>query len=211
MGDRPGTPGSGDPTLVGIVLAGGRSSRFGDDDKLAAELRGRPLLHHAVMAIASVCDEVIVVVAANDAVPPPLPEDAVVTVRSARDRIAGAGPLAGLAAGLEATNAELVLVAGGDQPHLSLALLDLLAASIRDADAVVLADGERPRPLPSVLRRTPALTAALARLTGDRRSLRGLVADLDPVVVPERTWRRIDPDGLWRRDIDVPDDLGARD
>ena len=195
--------------MIGIVLAGGRSSRFGEADKLRAELRGRPLFHHTVLALAVVCDEVIVVVAAN-AVEPPPPEDATVPVRVVHDRIADAGPLAGLVAGLEAADSELVLVAGGDQPDLTTPLLGLLAGSIRDADAAVLAERDRPRPIPAVLRRVPALEAALARLPTDQRSLRALIADLRPVVVPERTWRRVDPDGAWRRDVDRPVDLVGR-
>ena len=77
-----------------------------------------------------------------------------------------------LAAGLEATDAELVLVAGGDQPDLTPALLRLLIESIRDADAAVLAERDRPRPLPAVLRRSPASAARSARLVSDQRSLR---------------------------------------
>jgi molybdopterin-guanine dinucleotide biosynthesis protein A len=195
------------PTMAGIVLAGGRSSRFGESDKLRADLRGRPLFHHAVLALAVLSDEVIVVVAADADDALPLPGDVAVAVRVVHDRIADAGPLAGLATGLAVSDAELVLVAGGDQPDLAPALLGLLTGSIRDADAAVLAERDRPRPLPVVMRRAPALAAALARLETDQRSLRALVADLGPVVVPERTWRRIDPDGAWRRDVDRPEDL----
>ncbi len=193
--------------MIGIVLAGGRSTRFGEDDKLDAELRGRPLFHHAVLALAALCDSIIVVVAADASSPPPLPQDATVPVRVVRDRLAAAGPLAGLAAGLEAADSELVLVAGGDQPDLAPGILELLIGSIRDADAAVLAEHDRPRPIPAALRRAPALEAARARLETDQRSLRGLIADLGPVVVPERTWRRVDPDGAWRRDVDRPEDL----
>ena len=209
MPERPDAADVPRPAVSGIVLAGGRSSRFGDDDKLRAELRGRPLFHHAVHALASVCDEVIVVLAAGKARTPSLPSDVRVPVRVVRDRIAGAGPLAGLAAGLAASDAELVLVAGGDQPDLAPALLQLLTGSVREADAAVLAEGERPRPIPAVVRRARALELALARLRTDQRSLRALIAELNPVVVPERTWRRVDPDGAWRRDVDVPGDLAS--
>ena len=130
-------------------------------------------------------------------------------MRVVRDALADAGPLAGLVAGLEAARSELVLVAGGDQPDLTAALLGLLIDSIREADAAVLAEHDRPRPLPAVLRRSPATVAARARLVSDQRSLRALIADLDPVIVPERTWRRVDPDGRWRRDIDEPADLSG--
>jgi len=150
-----------------------------------------------------------VVVGVGDDAALPLPWDASVSVRVARDQVADAGPLAGLVAGLEAADAELVLVAGGDQPDLAPALLGLLVGSIRDADAAIFAERDRPRPIPAVLRRSPALDAARARLQSDRRSLRAFVADLGPVVVPERTWRRVDPDGYWRRDVDRPEDLGT--
>ena len=207
MDESQGAADMRDPRLAGIVLAGGRSARFGEADKLRVELRGRPLFQHAVLALAVLCREVVVVVAADGRGAPPLPTDAPVPIRVVRDQLPDAGPLAGLVAGLEATDSELVLVAGGDQPDLSPPLLGLLTGSIRNADAAVLAERDRPRPLPAVVRREPALAAALARLETDQRSLRALIADLGPVVVPERTWRRIDPDGAWRRDVDRPEDL----
>ena len=106
---------------TGIVLAGGRSTRFGAD-KLAARIDGRPLLHHAILAVASVADEVVVVIG-SDGARPSLPTDADVPVRVVRDAIAGRGPLAGLAAGLEAAHGSLALLVGGDQPWLSPAVL----------------------------------------------------------------------------------------
>jgi len=45
--------------LLGAVLAGGHSSRFGSD-KALAELHGRPLLEHAATALAGQCAGVIV-------------------------------------------------------------------------------------------------------------------------------------------------------
>lgn len=207
MGDLATATRQSTSTIVGLVLAGGRSSRFGEADKLRAELRGRPLFHHAVLAAAASCDEVIVVVAQDATEEPPLPTDALAPVRIVRDVLADGGPLAGLLAGLEAAGSELVLVAGGDQPDLTPALLRLLIDSIREAGAAVLAEHDRLRPLPAVLRRAPASEAARARLASDQRSLRALIADLDHVIVPERTWRRVDPDGAWRRDVDAPGDL----
>lgn len=44
------------PAVSGIVLAGGRASRFGSD-KLIAEFDAVPLLDRAVAAIASSCSE----------------------------------------------------------------------------------------------------------------------------------------------------------
>ncbi|MGH2499776.1 MAG: NTP transferase domain-containing protein, partial [Candidatus Limnocylindria bacterium] len=58
----------------GILLAGGRSSRFGAD-KLAADVGGVPLLHRAIAPLAEVCAEVVIVLA-PDAPVPPLPPGA---------------------------------------------------------------------------------------------------------------------------------------
>ncbi|MDQ3209832.1 MAG: NTP transferase domain-containing protein, partial [Actinomycetota bacterium] len=49
--------------VSGIVLAGGRSSRFGVDDKLAATYDGMPLLHHPVLRLAEITGDVVVVLA----------------------------------------------------------------------------------------------------------------------------------------------------
>lgn len=46
--------------MLGAVLAGGRSSRFGSD-KAAALYLGKPLIDHAIAAVAAQCDAVVVV------------------------------------------------------------------------------------------------------------------------------------------------------
>lgn len=191
--------------MAGIVLAGGRSRRFGSD-KLTATIDGRPLLHHPILALAACCATVIVA-AAHDGPAPTLPGDLTVPVLIVRDAVGDAGPLAGLVAGLEAAREEIALVVGGDQPALRPDLLRLLLAALGDAAAAVLADEGQPRALPAALRRGPALAAARTALGGERRSLLGVVLGLEPIVLPETAWRGADLDGAWQRDIDRPEDL----
>ncbi|HKY88593.1 MAG TPA: molybdenum cofactor guanylyltransferase [Candidatus Limnocylindrales bacterium] len=193
------------PRASGIVLAGGRSTRFGAD-KLRADVRGRPLLEHPILALAEVCGEVLVALAA-DAPEPTLPGVAGVPIRIVRDAVDGAGPLAGLVAGLEAAGEGVALVVGGDQPDLRPELLRLLVSSLGTGAAAVLADGDAPRSLPLVVRRDPALAAARRVLGSERRSLLGVIFGLGAVVLPESTWRMADPEGSWRRDVDRPEDL----
>lgn len=45
---------------LGVILAGGKSSRFGSD-KANALFAGRPLLDHAIATLSSQCDAVVVV------------------------------------------------------------------------------------------------------------------------------------------------------
>jgi len=197
------------PRASGLVLAGGRSRRFGSD-KLAADAGGRPLLHLAVEAVGGACLEVIVAISTTGAAPS-LPRLSV-PVRLVRDSLPDAGPLAGLVAGLEAASEGLVLAVAGDMPSLEADLLTgllerALSPLAAPGRAVVLADGDGWRPLPCVLVRDAALPPARERLLSDEHSLRGLLRALEPDVVAQAVWRRWDRDGQWRRDVDVPADL----
>jgi molybdopterin-guanine dinucleotide biosynthesis protein A len=190
---------------TGIVLAGGRSVRFGSD-KLAAELDGVPLLHHAVTRVAEVTGDIVVVLA-RGAHEPAMPPGA--SISFVRDAEADEGPLAGVVAGLEVVSTRLALVVGGDMPDLSVAVLrEMLGVAHRtDAGAVALQDGDRFRPLPAALRVQSARLAAPALLTDGERRLRALVTALDPTVIDEASWLTLDPERRTLLDVDQPDDL----
>lgn len=190
-----------------IVLAGGRSSRFGTD-KLAQPFDGRPLLLHAIGAVRAIAPDVEVVVVTSPGGRPDVPSG----VSVARDATAFEGPLAGLAAGLSALppDVDRLLVVGGDMPTLVPAVLGRLLAVVEE-EAVELAaldDGGFARPLPMALRRAPAERAARALLAAGERRLRALAGALGSVTIAEREWRAIDAVGATLRDVDVPDDLG---
>jgi molybdenum cofactor guanylyltransferase len=193
--------------VSGIVLAGGRSSRFGSD-KLVAELDGRRLLDLAIEGLAAVSDEVLVVVSPGDERILP---SSTATVRLVTDPERHGGPLVGLLAGLEVADQPIVVLAGGDMPSLSPAVLGAmirtLVASEPGTDAIILASrGDRP-PLPAVLR-TGASTDVARRLVADgERRLRSLFERLPTRALDEAEWRPLDPDGATLRDIDRPADL----
>lgn len=191
------------PSIAAVVLAGGRSRRFGRD-KLSELVDGRPLLAHAVVSVRAAADEVIVVAGVGE-----LP----VSLEGARvvhDPLPFEGPLAGLAVGLRASESPVAIVIGGDmpslQPAVARALLDRLVSGA--ADAAILEQEGGQRPLPLAIRREPALAVAERLLERGERSLRALIAALGAVEVPATEWRAVDPDGRSVRDIDSPDDLG---
>ena len=196
-----------------IVLAGGASTRFGGD-KLRATLDGRTLLDHALEAVGSIANPVVVVIA-PDAPSPPVPAALANRVTVMRDGVAHRGPLAGLAAGLVAL-ADLdrgydgaAVIVGGDMPHLVPAVLELLAAAV-DADAAAGAatlEVDPPCVLPLAVRPSLAGPVVDALLRDDRRALRALLDRLAVVVVPATAWRAIDPDGRTLDDVDTPADL----
>jgi molybdenum cofactor guanylyltransferase len=198
--------GTGLPEVAGVVLAGGRSTRFGRD-KLTEPYRGLPMLQHAVLRLGEVCSEVIVVLA-PDAPEPPMPIGA--PARFVRDPTEGEGPLAGVHAGLLAVATELALVTGGDMPDLQTrVLLEMLqVAGEAGVEAVALQDGEGFRPLPSVVRTARAVEVAHALLHDGRRALRDLLDALRLAVIDERTWVALDPERRTLFDVDTPSDLG---
>lgn len=104
--------------ILGCVLAGGQSSRFGSD-KALAELNGHSLLTLAVDALAGLCEHVVVV--GREVAPAPTLPD---WPRP------GEGPLGGLAAALHCARDEgyeLVLSCGVDSAGLPENLPFLLA------------------------------------------------------------------------------------
>ena len=185
-----------------IVLAGGRSSRFGRD-KLTEPIDGRTLLGHAIDAVRPFATEIIVVVAPDPTEVPALPADVTVV----HDTLAFEGPLAGFLAGLGAAREPIALVVGGDMPSLVGAVLEAMLAESDAHGAVILEQDGRPRPLPMVVRREPALATADHLIGAGERRLRALASALAAHVLPESTWRVMDPGGLTLRDVDTPADL----
>jgi molybdopterin-guanine dinucleotide biosynthesis protein A len=194
-----------DPRLgaSGIVLAGGRSSRFGSD-KLLTDWDGKPLVEHAIAAVGKVCQEVIVVTG---------PEHFSLVARLSghvvEDQQPFQGPLVGARSGLQAAALPIALVVGGDMPTLVPAvlrlLLERLAAS--DADAAILGSAATRQALPLAVRRAPGLDRAQGLLGDGERSLQSLVEALGAVTIDESIWRLLDPDAATLRDIDRPADL----
>ena len=162
--------------LAAVVLAGGRSRRFGGD-KLAAEIAGRTLLDHAVADLPP--GAVLSVVGPNR----PLSRPATFL---REDPIDG-GPAAALITGLLwalATGAEAIATLPGDAPAGGRAATALLAELGRqDRDAVVGVDASgRDQVLQLALR--PAAARRLIELAGPDRghdqSVRRLVTALSP-------------------------------
>ncbi|NHA69570.1 molybdenum cofactor guanylyltransferase [Phycicoccus flavus] len=186
------TPPPDAPVTV-VVLAGGRSTRFGAD-KLAAPLRGTTVLDHLLSALPPEWPVVAV----------GTPRETVRGVRWTREDPPGGGPLAAVLAGVALCRTGTVAVVAGDMPDAAPALarlLDVLLAAGPEVEAAVAVDDEDvANPLLAVYR-----TAALAARAGTptagvpARSLLDLVHA--EVVVTGRPGR----------DVDTPADLAGFD
>lgn len=156
--------------LTAVVLAGGKSSRFGSD-KASALLRGRPLLQWVLDAVGQVCGAVVVVKARGQA----LPEvTSAVPITVVEDIYEAQGPLAGLVAAFEAVFSPLALAISCDSPLAEPALIHYLASRAAGSDVVCpLVDGH-PQPLVAVYRVAACLP--VFRENVDRGQLRIVVA-----------------------------------
>jgi molybdopterin-guanine dinucleotide biosynthesis protein A len=180
--------------VTGLILAGGRSRRFGSD-KALAERDGVPLVVGVHAALAPHTAEVLIATG-------PAPRRYPVPARVVCDGVPDGGPLAGLAAGLEAARTPWVLAAACDLAGLTAdALRPLLAAADDGApDAVVALDGEgRRQPVCTLYRRAPVLPLTTAHLAARRLALHALLDRLAVQEVP------LDPAAL--RNVNAPGDL----
>ena len=186
-----------------IVLAGGRSSRFGSD-KLTVDVGGEPLLHRAIRAVAGICSEVLVVG----------PSTGLSTDLPARDEVSVIldaapfpGPLMALAGAAPAASHDRLLLVGGDMPELQATLLRRLLAWPRGREGACLLLAGEAQPMPAGLDREATILWAGGLIAAGERSLRSLMAILDVECLPEPEWRPLDRGARSLRDIDHPEDL----
>ncbi|MBT3294287.1 MAG: molybdenum cofactor guanylyltransferase [Verrucomicrobia bacterium] len=149
-----------------IILAGGQSSRMGQDKSMLT-VDGRPLIQHVHEQLEGHFDEILL--SSNDA------RHAFLELKTVRDRQADQGPLMGIASALEVASHDLVFVTACDMPDIDIHLAHRMLSQAEGYDAVVPrsvppgSDTPRPEPLCAVYRRDAAgrMFELLAR--GERR------------------------------------------
>jgi molybdopterin-guanine dinucleotide biosynthesis protein A len=186
---------------AGVVLAGGRSTRFGDRDKAVAPLAGTPMIRRVADRLEPAVDALVIncrpdqrgAIAdalAGYAHPP----------RFALDRDPDQGPMAGIGRGLrvvaENTDHEYGAVVACDMPFVDPAVVSLLAERAAGHDAAVPEMDDGWYQTTQAVYRAPAMAdaceGALAR--GEGKILAPLET-LDWVAVPEADVRAVgDPD-----------------
>jgi molybdopterin-guanine dinucleotide biosynthesis protein A len=172
-----------------VVIAGGRSTRFGDADKAVADLAGTPMIRRVADRLAPVVDELVVNCRADQqAAIETAMADYSLPISFALDEDLDEGPMAGIGTGLAACEGKYAVVVACDMPFVDAGVVASLfeRAERESVDAVVpkLDDGWY-QTTQAVYRTEPmadACEAALAR--GDRKILAPL-DDLEWVVVDE--------------------------
>ncbi|MUW14068.1 NTP transferase domain-containing protein [Halorubrum sp. CBA1125] len=198
---------------TGSILAGGRSTRFGDVDKSVADLGGVPMIRRVADRLAG----------EDDPIPPgadraaggdPVVDDLVISCRPAqRDAIADAldgsplsvrwalddepdrGPVAGIRNACRAAPDEYVFVVACDMPFVDPAFAATLAeAAISREAAVPRLDDRWFQTTQAVYRADAMATACDRALDRGERKLLAPLDDLDRAVVGDAAIRAVTTD-----------------
>lgn len=190
-------------TIDGLVLAGGKSTRFGTD-KASALLRGRPLLQWVVSALEPACGRIVVVRARGQVLPTVESRAEIVVVE---DLYEAKGPLAGLVTGFPAVRASLCFATSCDAPLLRTALVTLLA-NLADGFDVVCPDvGGFQQPLAAVYRVAACLPIFERNVQEDRLRIVPAFAELRTRMAGEDEIRPADPEFDSFRNANRPERL----
>lgn len=148
---------------AGFLLAGGQSSRMGED-KAFLNFLGQTLLDRALSRLSAVCQSVTII---GD---PAKFAKSASTNRVVPDIFPGCGPLAAIHAALVHSSSELNLILAVDMPFVASDLLAFLLAIAEQTDAIVTVPrAGRLQPLCAVYRREFSAVAEKALRQGTHR------------------------------------------
>lgn len=191
---------TGEKKLAGIILAGGRSRRMGQD-KAALEWDGVPMLSKIAWTISSRCDPVLVAAPPTSQAYVDLADET--DLRWVTTEKAGSGPLGGLVEALrvaQQAGADAAFVCATDMPLVDTGLIDELTDGLAEsADVVVANDAGRDHPMAGIYRTRVADQLGELVAGGELR----MVAALEALV----THRVGVSDPEWLANVDAPEDL----
>jgi len=131
--------------MTSIILAGGKSSRLGQNKALQV-IDGKSLIQWVVDRLAILSTEIIIVTAHGEAIPC----SSAVRIKSVADIYPGKGSLVGIYSGLIASSSSKAIVVGCDMPFLSIGLLEYMTQICPTFDVVVPRIKDKLEPLCAV-------------------------------------------------------------
>lgn len=173
---------------AGVIIAGGRSTRFGNRDKALAELAGTPMIRRVADRISGVVDQLIVNCrnAQIDDIETALADIENQLIFAPDDR-PDEGPVAGIATGLATVESEYAFVVACDMPSVDPDFVEYLFDRASGHDAAVPHFEDWFQTMHAVYRVKPMVTACERVLdNGGGRTVEPLF-DLDYVVVQRET------------------------
>jgi len=176
-----------------IILAGGRSARFGENKALLS-LNRKTLVEHVYEKVTAIADQVIVAVASEThqkTYSRLLAECITVT-----DDKSFIGPLAGIKAALEIANGSSVAIVACDMPFVSVDLFMLFLKLCMEHEAVIpVWPNGHIEPLHSVYNSKSCVSATIRALEAGHRNVRAMISNLHNVLY-------VSTEYIWNLGID---------
>lgn len=192
---------------VGVVLAGGYSTRFGPTEKALVPIDGEPMLRRVVDRIEPVTDAVIVTCRSEQRASfTRALSDSDADIVFAIDPVDDLGPLAGTYTGLSIHDASETALLACDQPFVRDCVLQVLRENLGSSGAVVIRSDDQLQPTPAMVSTPVARRAAAEALADGQRHLLALFDRLDVREVDAGCFEGlVDEDPF--KDVDRPTDL----
>jgi molybdopterin-guanine dinucleotide biosynthesis protein A len=167
---------------TGVVVAGGRSVRFGARDKTVSDLAGKPLIRHTAERLLEATDRLVINCRADQRA---VIDEALsgLDPTFAIDVDPDRGPVGGIATGLRAAETPYAAIAAADMPLLDSSLFEYLFERAAGHDASVPRPGDWFEPLHAVYRPEPMSDACEAALEEEDTRIIEPLFSLDYVVV----------------------------
>ena len=173
--------------MIGVILAGGKSSRIGMD-KLLLPVHGRPMIERILSVLNEVFEQIIVVGEPRACL------ERLESIIVVEDKIRGIGPIGGIYTGLQYMEAEYGFFVACDMPFLDASIIrqQVRWAEQGTADAIVPRYGQLLEPLHGIYSKRCLEPVSILIRQGDYRIRR--LCDLVNVcyldIKSERAFRR---------------------
>lgn len=184
--------------VSGIILAGGKSSRLGQN-KALIEFEGEPVIQRVVYALQPLVDEIVLATNTPECF-------AFLGLRMVADVYVDSGALGGLHAGLSAIQSEYGLTVGCDMPFLNIDLLQYMLLHTMDYDIVMPRIDDFYEPLHAIYARR-CLPAIEHSIQSGQRRLLSFASQMNVWYIGGDEIDRFDPQHLSFFNINSPDDV----
>lgn len=175
-----------------IILAGGKSSRMGGEDKSLLPVNGKPLIQHIAEQLTDYFDEVII--GAND-----IEKYKFLQKRVIPDLEIGKGPLMGIYSCLMESGSEVNFITACDIPEMNMGVINRMIALSDGSDVVMpVSNRDKHEPLFAVYRKSIAEKVDVILKNNGRKIVE---------ILKHTKYRFVDfESGGWYRNLNFKDD-----
>jgi molybdopterin-guanine dinucleotide biosynthesis protein A len=187
--------------VTGIILAGGKSLRLGQNKALQV-IEGKSLIQRVVDRLAILSREIIIVTAHGEAIPC----SSTARIETVADIYPGKGSLGGIYSGLIASTSARATIVGCDMPFLNVELLEYMTGICSVFDVVIPRIKDKLEPLCAVYSKI-CLVHIKELLQQDELRISKLLSIVNVKYVEKDEVDRFDPEHLSFFNVNSQDDL----